>query len=137
MTDKKLDYGKSLIRFMRKLYEVERAHALTEGRDFFGTIDLPRDVEWDTFRAHYDNDDVKAFNNFWSDYLAFPPAAEALREASLRQTTLEKSFSELFDMIDECKRDVMEHGRPEDALALKQLFEMRDEVLQSGKITEH
>ena len=137
MPDKKFDYGKFLIRLMRKLYEVERAHAMTEGRDFFGTIDLPRDVEWDTFRAHYDSDDVKAHAQFWSDYLAFPPAAEMLREEVPRVYSAEEWLSDLIEQIEDCERAVMEHGRPEDALALKQLLEMRDEALQSGKITKH
>ena len=137
MPDKKLDYGKSLIRMMRTLYEAERVQAMTGGRNFFGTIDLPRDVEWDTFRAHYDNDDVKAHTRFWSDYLAFPPAAEALREALSGKYSIEDWYSDLLDDIERCQRHVMEHGRPEDALALKQLLEMRDEVRQSGKITEH
>ena len=61
MPDKKLDYGKSLIRLMPTLYEAERVQAMTGGRDFFGTIDVPRDVEWDTFRAHYDSDDVNLY----------------------------------------------------------------------------
>jgi len=135
--DKKFDYGKSLIRMMRILYETERAQAMTGGRNFFGTIDLPRDVEWDRFRAYYGSDDIKAHTRFRSDYLAFPPAAEALREAMSRITSIEDSYSDLLDCIVRCQQDVMEHGRPEDALALKQLLEMRDEVLESGKITEH